>query len=55
MPAKPKTIDDYLAVLSDDQHTALEQLRKTIKSGHRPSRRCIADGRRLPTDGEAAQ
>ena len=32
MPAKPKTIDEYLAALSDDKRAALEKLRKTIRS-----------------------
>jgi hypothetical protein len=30
--AKPKTIDKYLAPLSDEQRTTLEKLRKTIKA-----------------------
>ena len=44
MPAKPKTIDDYLAVLSDDQRTALEKLRKTIKSAVPKAEECISYG-----------
>ena len=32
MAAKPKTIDEYLAAVSDDQRAALEKLRKTIKA-----------------------
>ena len=32
MPAKPKTIDEYLAALSDDKRAALEKLRKTIRA-----------------------
>lgn len=32
MTAKPNTIDDYLAVLSDDKRAALEQLRQAIKA-----------------------
>ena len=31
-PKKPKTIDEYLAAVSDDQRTALEKLRKTIQA-----------------------
>src|SRR6266704_2591163 len=31
MAGKPRTIDDYLATVSDDQRAALEQLRKTIR------------------------
>lgn len=29
---KPKTIDEYLAALRDDQRAALQKLRKTIQS-----------------------
>ena len=32
MPAKPKTIDEYLAALSDDNRAALEKLRRTIRA-----------------------
>ena len=32
MPAKPKTIDEYLAALDDDQRGALQKLRKAIKT-----------------------
>jgi uncharacterized protein YdhG (YjbR/CyaY superfamily) len=32
MPAKPKTIDDYLACLSETQRAALEKLRRDIKA-----------------------
>ena len=32
MAAKPKTIDEYLAALPDDQRAALERLRKTIRA-----------------------
>ncbi len=32
MGAKPKTIDEYLDAVRDDQCAALEKLRKTIKS-----------------------
>jgi uncharacterized protein YdhG (YjbR/CyaY superfamily) len=32
MAAKPKTIDEYLAALSDDKRTPLESLRKTIRA-----------------------
>ena len=32
MPAKPQTIDEYLAPLSSDKKAALEKLRKDIKS-----------------------
>jgi uncharacterized protein YdhG (YjbR/CyaY superfamily) len=32
MPAKPKTIDEYLAAVSKEQRAALEKLRKTIRA-----------------------
>ena len=32
MSPAPKTVDDYLAALSEDQHAALEKLRETIKA-----------------------
>jgi uncharacterized protein YdhG (YjbR/CyaY superfamily) len=32
MAAKPKTIDEYLAAVSDDKRAALEKLRKTVKA-----------------------
>jgi uncharacterized protein YdhG (YjbR/CyaY superfamily) len=32
MPAKPKTIDEYLAALGADKRAALEKLRKTIRA-----------------------
>ena len=32
MAAKPKTIDDILATVTDDQRAALEKLRKAIKA-----------------------
>lgn len=32
MAANPKTIDEYLAAVSDDQRAVLEKLRKTIKA-----------------------
>jgi uncharacterized protein YdhG (YjbR/CyaY superfamily) len=42
MATKPKTIDDYLASLSDDQRTALEKLRKTIKAAAPKAEECIS-------------
>ena len=32
MSPAPKTVDDYLAALPEDQHAALEKLRETIKA-----------------------
>jgi uncharacterized protein YdhG (YjbR/CyaY superfamily) len=44
MPAKPKTIDDYLAALPDDQRAALEKLRKTIRAAAPKAEECISYG-----------
>ena len=44
MAAKPKTIDEYLAALSDDQRAALEKLRKTIKAAAPKAEECISYG-----------
>ena len=42
MAAKPKTIDEYLATLSDDKRAALEKLRKTIKRIVPKAEECIS-------------
>jgi uncharacterized protein YdhG (YjbR/CyaY superfamily) len=42
MAAKPKTIDEYLAVLSPDKRAALEKLRKTIKAAAPKAEECIS-------------
>lgn len=42
MSTKPKTIDEYLAALSDDQRDALEKLRKTIKAAAPKAEECIS-------------
>ena len=42
MTGKPKTIDEYLATVRDDQRPALEQLRKTIKSVVPKAEECIS-------------
>lgn len=49
MAAKPriKTIDEYLAALSDDKRAALEKLRKTIKAAAPKAEECISYG--VPT------
>jgi uncharacterized protein YdhG (YjbR/CyaY superfamily) len=39
---KPKTIDEYLAALSDDTRAALEKLRKTIKAAAPNAEECIS-------------
>src|SRR5439155_5307582 len=44
MAGKPRTIDDYLATVSDDQRAALEQLRKTIRIAAPKAAECISYG-----------
>jgi len=44
MKAKPETIDEYLAALSQDQRSALEVLRRTIKSAAPKAEECISYG-----------
>ena len=39
---KPKTIDEYLAALSDDKRAALEKLRKTIRAAAPKAEECIS-------------
>jgi len=56
---RPGTIDEYLAVLSDDQRAALEKLRKAIKAAAPRAEECISyqlaafrlDGRMLVAFG----
>jgi uncharacterized protein YdhG (YjbR/CyaY superfamily) len=40
--AKLSTIDEYLATLGDDERTALENLRKTIRAAAPKSEECIS-------------
>ena len=42
MPAKPKTIDDYLAHVSATQRAALEKLRRDIKAAAPAAEECIS-------------
>ena|ERR1700736_6106863 len=42
MAAKPKTIDEYLAALSDDKRAVLEKLRKTIRALAPKAQECIS-------------
>src|SRR5262245_66384249 len=42
MAAKPRTIDEYLATLSDDKRAALEELRKTIRAAAPKAEECIS-------------
>ena len=44
MAEKPKTIDEYLAAISDDQRAALEKLRKTIRATAPQAEECIKYG-----------
>ena len=44
MAAKTKTIDEYLAGVSDDKRVALEKLRKTIRSTVPKAEECISYG-----------
>jgi len=61
--AKPKTIDEYLARLSDEKRSALEKLRRAIKSAAPKAEECISyqipafrlDGRMLVAFGAAAK
>ena len=39
---KPRTIDEYLAALSDDQRAALQKLRKTIRAAAPKAEECIS-------------
>jgi uncharacterized protein YdhG (YjbR/CyaY superfamily) len=62
MSAKPKTIDEYLAPLSNEKRAALEKLRRAIKSAAPKAEECISDqipafrlgGRLLVAFGAAA-
>ncbi len=59
---KAKTIDEYLAPLSDDKRAALEKLRKTIRAAAPKAEECISyqipafrlDGRMLVGFGATA-
>jgi uncharacterized protein YdhG (YjbR/CyaY superfamily) len=63
MSAKPQTIDEYLAPLSNEKRAALEKLRQTIKSAAPKAEECISygipafrlDGRMLVAFGAAAK
>lgn len=62
MKAKPKTIDEYLAALSDDKRSALERLRRIIRAAAPRAEECISyqlpafrlDGKGLVWFGAAA-
>jgi uncharacterized protein YdhG (YjbR/CyaY superfamily) len=40
--AKPKSIDEYLAALSEDKRSALERLRKAIRAAAPKAEECIS-------------
>lgn len=42
MTSRPKTIDEYLAALSDDTRAALEKLRKVIRAVAPRAEECIS-------------
>lgn len=44
MAAKPTTIDEYLAAVSDDKRAALEKLRRTIRAAAPNAQECITYG-----------
>ena len=44
MKAKPQTIDEYLAPLSNEKRAALEKLRRAIKSAAPKAEECISYG-----------
>jgi len=44
MPAKPTTIDEYLATVRDDQRAALGSLRATIREAAPNAEECISYG-----------
>jgi len=44
MPAKPKTVDEYLARVNDAQRAALEKLRRDIKAVAPAAKECISYG-----------
>ena len=62
MAGKPRTIDEYLAALSDEKRAALAKLRKTIRAAAPGAEECISyqlaafrlDGRVLVAFGATA-
>jgi uncharacterized protein YdhG (YjbR/CyaY superfamily) len=42
--SKPKTVDEYLAVLNDDRRAGLEKLRKDIRAAAPKAEECIGYG-----------
>jgi uncharacterized protein YdhG (YjbR/CyaY superfamily) len=62
MPAKPRSIDEYLAPLSNEKRAALEKLRRAIQTAAARAQECISygipafrlDGRLLVAFGAAS-
>jgi uncharacterized protein YdhG (YjbR/CyaY superfamily) len=44
MPDRPRTIDEYLATVRDDQRPALEELRTAIRAAAPGAEECISYG-----------
>ena len=44
MSSKPRTIDDYLAALSEDKRAALERLRRIVQATAPKAQECISYG-----------
>jgi uncharacterized protein YdhG (YjbR/CyaY superfamily) len=44
MAAKPKTIEEFLAAISDDKRAALERLRRAIRAAAPKAEECISYG-----------
>ena len=44
MAGKPRTIDEYLAGVSDDKRAALQKLRRTIRAAAPKAEECISYG-----------
>ena len=63
MADKPRTIDEYLAAVSDDKRAALEKLRKIIRAAAPKAEECISyqlaafrlDGKMLVSFGATAK
>ena len=54
MKPKPKTFDECLAAMADDQRAALEKLRKTIRAAAPKAEECISYGLRRVQAGRQA-
>jgi uncharacterized protein YdhG (YjbR/CyaY superfamily) len=44
VPSRPRTVDEYLAVLPPDQRAALEGIRRTIRAAVPKGEECISYG-----------